>query len=418
MAKLLRLALMLGLAANAMSAPSALPSFKKRQLTDKFWSEGAAFGDFNHDGVVDLVYGPFWYEGPDFSQVHAYAPADATFVLKRPDGTAQTIPGFPGALTPHNGYSNNFYTFVHDFNGDGWDDILVIDFPGKGATWYENPRGGKGHWMPHLAAENVENESPVLADLKGTGRPVLLCCSGGYIGYYEADWKNPAARWTFHPITPKGNYQRFTHGLGFGDINGDGRADVIENDGWWEQPASLAGDPVWKKHPYSFAVKGAQILVYDVNGDGRNDVISCVNAHGYGISWHEQIREDGVITFREHVILNPTPTPNAYGVSFTQPHSLALVDIDGDGVKDLVTGKRFWAHGHQGPDPESDNPAVLYWFKIQRSPDGRVEFVPHLIDSDSGVGTQVVAGMITRRDAPDILVGNKKGLFLFRNERR
>ena len=107
--------------------------------------------------------------------------------------------------------------------------------------------------------------------------------------------------------------------------------------------------------------------------------------------------------------------PNAHGVSFTQLHSLDLIDIDGDGLKDIVTGKRFWAHGHKGPDPESDEPAVLYWFKLVRSAGGVVDFVPHLIDSDSGVGTQVVAGYFSNKKLPDIVVGNKKGLFIFQN---
>ena len=96
------------------------------------------------------------------------------------------------------------------------------------------------------------------------------------------------------------------------------------------------------------------MLVYDVNGDGLNDVITCINAHGYGLSWYEQVRENGNITFREHVILNKDATKDRYGVQFSQPHSLALADIDGDGLMDIVTGKRFWAHGKNGPDPESD----------------------------------------------------------------
>ncbi len=116
--------------------------------------------------------------------------------------------------------------------------------------------------------------------------------------------EEPGGALEFHPISPKGDYQRFTHGIGCGDINGDGRIDIIEKDGWWEQPASLANDPVWIKHPFHFAHAAAQMLVYDVNGDGLNDVITCNNAHGYGLSWFEQVRENGNITFREHVILN------------------------------------------------------------------------------------------------------------------
>jgi hypothetical protein len=158
------------------------------------------------------------------------------------------------------------------------------------------------------------------------------------------------------------------------------------------------------------------MLVYDVNGDGLNDVITCINAHGYGISWYEQVRENGNITFREHVILNKDASKNRYGVQFSQPHALALVDMDGDGLKDLVTGKRFWAHGKDGPDPDSNSAAVLYWFKLMRPAKGQAEFIPYLIDDDSGVGTQVTAGYVSNPKYPDVVVGNKKGVFVFKHE--
>jgi hypothetical protein len=395
-------------------------TFKKVQITDKFWAEGADFGDFNHDGQIDVVSGPFWYEGPDFKKRHEIWLATNSFKLKQSDGTEKTIAGFEGALGEKNTYSECFLTFVYDFNNDGWPDVLVIGFPGKAAYWYENPKGAEGYWPRHLVFNEVGDESPVFADVTGDGKPEILCCARESMGYLEADWKNPTAQWKFHPITPKipkGPYHKFTHGIGCGDINGDGRIDILEKDGWWEQPASCAGDPVWTKHPFHFADNGAQMLVYDVNGDGLNDVITSLNCHGYGLAWYEQVRTNGDITFRQHLILNPSATPNSYGVSFTQTHALALADIDGDGLMDIVTGKRFWAHGKKGGDPESDGfPAVLYWFQLTRSANGQVEFIPHLVDNDSGVGTQVTAGFISNKKHPDIVVGNKKGLFVLEHQ--
>src|SRR6516164_4738566 len=105
-------------------------TFKKVQLTDKFWAEGANFGDFNHDGKMDVVSGPYWYEGPDFKKRHEFYPADKSFVKKNADGTEEKIPGFEGALGTKNTYSDDFFTFVYDFNGDGWPDVMVIGFPG------------------------------------------------------------------------------------------------------------------------------------------------------------------------------------------------------------------------------------------------------------------------------------------------
>jgi hypothetical protein len=401
-----------------------LISFQKVQLTDQFWSEGAHYADLNRDGNMDIISGPFWYEGPEFTRRHEYRPATTTFT-RTTDGQEETVPGYEGALGTRNAYADHFFTWTHDFNGNGWTDILVVGMPGENAFWFENPQGKDGHWKRHLALDVPDNESPMFADLTGDGRPELICNSKGYFGYARPDASNPEQPWRFHPISPNNKYHRYTHGLGIGDVNGNGRMDLLEMTGWWEQPASLEGDPVWTYHPYPFsppttpdvAVGGAQMFAYDVNGDGLNDVITAIAAHGYGLAWYEQVRENGRITFQPHVFMNREPQENSYGVSFSQVHALDLVDIDGDGIKDLVTGKRFWAHGPEG-DPEPNAPAVLYWFRLVRSNGDSVDWVPHLIDDNSGVGTQVVAGDVTGNGYPDVIVGNKKGTFLFKQERR
>jgi hypothetical protein len=415
--------LVLGSTAQFIGAEEYLVHrFKRIQLTDKFWCEGAHYADFNRDGKVDIVSGPYWYEGPAFDRRHEYRPATATFKRKRSDGTEESVEGYEGALGANNAYSDNFFTFTADFNGDGWADILVIGLPGEAAFWFENPKGREGHWQKLLAYDVVDNESPAFTDITGDGRPELVCNSKGCFGYAEPDWGQPARMWKFHPVTPNNNYGRYQHGLGVGDVNGDGRADLIEKDGWWEHPASLVGDPVWKWHQFNFCpedkgvpVGGAQMHAYDVNGDGRNDVITALACHGYGLAWYENIQDKGQITFKQHIFMNKQPGDNRYGVKFSQPHAIDLIDLDGDGLKDIVTGKRFWAHGPQG-DPEPNAPAVLYWFKLARQADRGVDFEPYLIDDNSGVGTQVVAGRISSAEYPDILVGNKKGTFLFKHE--
>ncbi len=211
---ILLLAIVLAPAAGIAAGKDLIHNFKKVRLTQEFWAEGANFGDFNHDGKMDVVAGPFWYEGPDFKKRHEFYPANTTFKRKKSDGTEETLPGYEGALGVENVYSENFLAFTYDFNGDGWADIMVYGFPGKEASWYENPKGREGHWQRHVVFDVLDNESPAFVDVIGEGKPQILCCSGGYIGYATADWKNPGAPWKFHAISPKGDYQRFTHGLG------------------------------------------------------------------------------------------------------------------------------------------------------------------------------------------------------------
>jgi hypothetical protein len=96
---------------------------------------------------------------------------------------------------------------------------------------------------------------------------------------------------------------------------------------------------------------------------------------------------------------------------FSQTHAIRLVDINGDGLNDLVTGKRYFAH--MGKDPGGNEPAVLYWFELRRGDDGSVEYIPHKIDNDSGVGTQFEIADMNGDDQPDIVTSNKKGVYVF-----
>jgi hypothetical protein len=376
-------------------------TFEKKVLTDQFFSEGAGYGDFNHDGKMDIVSGPFWYEGPEYKVRHQFFE----------DKDSKNF-------DPH-GYSKNFFAWGYDVNGDGWDDIMIYGFPGEDASWYENPKGKDGPWVRHKVVDVVDNESPWFTDINGDGKPDVVCNSKGFFGYYEADWKDPAKPWTFHPITAKGKWQRFTHGMGVGDVNGDGKPDILEVHGWYEQPADLKGDPVWKFHAVEFGgYGGSQMYVFDVNGDGVNDVVCSMAAHDYGLAWFEGKKDDkGEMTFTKHMIMNAKPEENKYGVKFSELHALEAVDMDGDGIKDIVTGKRHWSHAPgadgKGGSPEANGPAYLYWFKTVRNADKSVDFIPYKIDDDSGVGTQVMTGDLNGDKLPDVIVGNKKGTFVF-----
>jgi len=397
----------LAVTAIALLAPLAaaedhtLITWKTQQLSNEFYAEGAAVGDLNRDGKMDVVSGPFWYAGPDVQQRHVIYP--------------------PKPFDPHR-YSDNFFTFTSDINGDGWTDVLVYGFPGKDASWYENPQHGKRPWQRHVVLDVVDNESPLFTDITGDGKPEVVCSQGGYFGFAEPNREHPEKPWKFRRISDKSAGGRFTHGLGVGDVNGDRRPDLLEKSGWWEQPASLDGDPQWKKHAVAFSGPGgAQMYAYDVDGDGDNDVITSLAAHGYGLAWYENAPAGEKREFKPHLIMGDKPEKNRYGVTFSQLHAVAMADIDGDGIQDIVTGKRYWAHGPKG-DAEPGAPAVVYWFRIVRTGKGsgpdRVDFIPHQVHDDSGVGTDVVAQDVSGDGYPDIVVGNKKGTHVSIQSRR
>jgi HEAT repeat protein len=378
-------------------AMPAATKFRKIKLTGRFQCEGVALGDFNRDGHMDVAAGWQWFAGPDFKQAHDY-----TAPPKKP-------------YNARKGYSDYFVKYVYDFNNDGWLDILLYSWPGQDASWYQNPGKAAGYWKKHVLLPIADNESPQFGDMTGDGKPELICHTGGSFGFGEIDWANPTAPAVFRSISPADpkKFGRFNHGYGFGDINGDGRADIIEKNGWWEQPEDYRAGGNWKFHNTPFIDPGgrggAQMLVHDVNGDGRNDVISSLDSHGYGLVWFEQLK-DG--SFRRHMLVNTEPEDNPYGVKFTQIHALELADVNGDGLMDFVTGKRFWAHGPD-EDAEPGAPAVIYWFELKRGPDGTAEFIPHLVDDNSGVGTQVTAGDLNGDGLIDIISGNKKGVSVF-----
>jgi hypothetical protein len=378
-------------------------AFRKIQLNPQFYSEGIHFGDLNRDGVQDIVSGPYWYPGPAFIQKLAFRPPRAT----------------PFDIA---GDSDCYSVFTWDFNGDGWLDILSLRAPGGAeALWYENPKGGAGNWTEHAAFSPVENESAVLADVDGDGKPELATNSGKYGGWAAPNWDNPNAPWTFRNVTAQGAWGAFYHGMSAADVNGDGRSDLIFPTGWWEQPATLSSAP-WIHHPGTFWGQtlategrgGAQMHAYDVDGDKDNDIVTSLQAHGWGLAWFEN-RNQGA-DFVQHKIMGTRSEQAQYGTAFAQLHALAVADLDGDGLKDIITGKRKGAHGN-GLGAELDSPAVLYWFRLTRPAGQAPHFQPYRIDSLAGVGTQLTVEDVNGDGAPDILTARRNGAFVFLNQR-
>lgn len=384
----------------------SVPGWKTTVLHDRFYTEGAAFGDVDGDGKGDLVAGPFWYRGPTFEERHEF---------------------YEPAVFDVRSYSDNFFSHVADINSDGWNDIVVFGFPAKDARVYLNPGRPKSsaRWDFKILADDISHEAPHWVDISPGGLPEIVCARGTAFGYYEAG-ENPTEAWTWNAISAEGETRKFDHGMGVADIDADGRLDLVSKQYWWRHPSGEAqesmtratgkrrwvrrvrtvADDAWTKHTWNEQGYrgGAQILFHDVDGDGDGDLITSLNAHGFGLAWYEQTASG---KFHEHPIMGDSSTDNAFGVSFSQLHALALKDIDGDGLQDIVTGKRWYAH--HGKDPGGHQEPVVYWFRCVRGLDG-VEFVPYLVDDNSGVGVEVVVDDLNGDRRPDIISSSKHGL--------
>lgn len=362
----------------------------KRELSSSFYGEGGTITDLDADGQMDIVAGPLAYFGPDFSRPIQIRPANPISVVK---------------------YSDYWLVFDHDIDGDGNTDLLIAGFPGTSTYWYRNPGKVKcrlGNWERFVVLDNVENESPTFTDITGDGRPELICGFEGRYGYAQIP-NVPSQKWTFRPITAKGQSTTFAMGLGVGDINDDGRKDLITKDGWWEQPADLT-TPEWTLYRVPYAASGgAQMIVADLDGDQQNELVSSLTVHDFGLGMFKKKLSKTESKWTRQNITTDQEATSPTGLAISQLHALELADIDGDGQVDILTGSRFWTHTGSVGEYE---PSKLVWFKPITSLEG-LQFVPNIIDENSGAGTQIVARDVNADGRVDILSVSKRGIFLF-----
>jgi hypothetical protein len=373
------------------------PNFRMQRLTPFQYSWAQAAADVNRDGHLDIIVPPFIYLGPDY-------------VTAREFYAAQT-------LNPSTEYPMVMVGFAGDFTGDGWPDFLSTN----GGRLYVNPKGEPRRWDVYPNVVTGVSEICIMKDIDGDGAPDLVHVGpNGTLQYSKPDPASPTGPWLSTTISEPGSTG--AHGIGAGDINGDGRVDIVNAYGWWEQPPK-GQQGLWPYHPQAFArwngrasEGGGEMAVYDVNGDKLADVVTVLQAHGFGIAWFEQKRDAaGTISFVEHMIADDYSARNAGGVTFSEPHGSTSADVDGDGIPDFIVGKRYWSHHEGFLDPDPYGPAVLYAYFTRRNPKapGGAEFVPELIHNESGAGSQVLAADLNKDGSVDIVTSGTQGAFVF-----
>ncbi len=379
------LASLIAFSASAQTAGDKV-TFKKFHLWDEFYTEASTIADVNKDGKLDIIAGARWFEAPNWK-------AHDIWKHKKFDYTK--------------GYSDSFLNYATDVNEDGWIDLICFDFPGKEVYWYENPAGAETLWKRNLIDSIASNESPMMVDIDGNGKMDLVFGNEklGQMAWTSSSVKGKTVTWKRTPISQPNakGVGMFSHGLGWGDINGDGRNDVMIIGGWWEAPKDFKTSP-WKFHEANLGYPCAQMLTYDFDKDGDADVVSS-SAHNYGLWWHEQVKDkNNEISFVRHLIDS----------TFSESHSLVLKDVNNDGLPDLITGKRFFAH--QGGGPGGMEPAVIYWFELLKDGKGKPVWVKHLIDDNSGVAIQFEAEDMNKDGLLDFVIANKNGVFYFEQQ--
>jgi hypothetical protein len=353
--------------------------FRKHLIALERYDSAGVF-DVNGDGRPEIVSGAYWYETPGIASRH-----------------------FIGEVAPYGEYYDDFSTLPMDVNGDGRMDFITGGWFGEGLRWRENPGDPDAEWPEHEIAKMSNIETTRLWDVDGDGQLEVApnTPNGPLVVYKLVTDAEGRGTSRFDAYTIYAGNQG--HGLGFGDIDGDGRGDFVLKSGWLEAPADPWNDE-WVFHPeFDLEYASVPVLVADVNGDGLNDLI-VGQAHRFGLDWWEQrIEPDGARSWLRHPI---DPYKSQY-------HDLQWADIDGDGAPELITGQRYRAHN--GRDPGELEDIGIYYFKWNGE-----SFTKEVIDYGppgvgKGCGILFALADLTGNGRLDLVAPGKDGLAFYEN---
>jgi hypothetical protein len=357
-----------------LSRPPDLPF--AIQPVDLGASETVAVTDVNRDGTLDIVSGESWYQGPAWT--------------KRPFRS----------LGYSSGYIDAFSDLAVDVDEDGFPDIVTVSWFARRIAWWRNPGKGTGPWAEATIDSGFPVEFAILADIDNDGQARELLPQSGDakapLAWYEA----VKGTWKKHVVSP----QSYGHGIGAGDVNGDKRVDILTPKGWFEAPADPRSSAWVLRAEWTESAHLGFLHAIDVNDDARPDILTSAG-HDYGVFWLERTATGGW-------------TRRTIDDSWSQAHASALVDLNGDGRRDFVTGKRFMAHN--GRDPGEKEPLGVYWYESRKVADGGVEWIRHLVDYGGrlGGGMQIPVVDLDGDGDLDLVCAGKSGLFVVRNGTR
>ena len=169
------------LAPKVEAAEETSSRYRMQRLNDFYYAWSAAAADFNHDGVIDITAGPFFYLGPSYTERREFTISQA--------------------FNPSNQYASGMINFAYDFTGDGWADILMTS--SRPVVLYVNPKGESRRWDSYSVVPSVSTEEVQFKDVDGDGKPEVVFGGGGVVAYAKPDPADPTKPWMVRAVSEK-----------------------------------------------------------------------------------------------------------------------------------------------------------------------------------------------------------------------